>query len=124
MSAVPLREDFSADDLRFLAKKAEDAGQARRLLSLAAVRAGAKRAEAAQIGAMDRQTLRDWVHRFNAEGPSGLINAKLPGPKHKLSVEQKQELKAIVEKGPDLALDGVVRRRCCDLKRKIGRAHV
>lgn len=119
MSAVPLREDFSAADLRLLAKKAEDPSQARRLLSLAAVREGKSRSEAARTGAMDRQTLRDWVHRFNAEGPSGLINAKLPGPKPKLSSEQRQELKAIVEKGPDLAIDGVVRWRCCDLKRII-----
>ena len=81
MSAVLLREDFSASDLRLLAKKADGPSQARRLLSLAAVREGMSRAEAAKTGAMDRQMLRDWVHRFNGQGPSGLINAKLPRPK-------------------------------------------
>ena len=71
-AAVPLRTDFNAGELRLLAKRAEDAGQARRLLSLAAVLDGMSREAAAEIGAMDRQTLRDWVHRFNAEGPAGL----------------------------------------------------
>ena len=118
-AAVPLREDFSAGDLRFLAKQAEDASQARRLLSLAAVRDGMSRTAAAEVGAMDRQTLRDWVHRFNPKGPTGLINAKAPGPLPKLSPEQKQALKRIVETNPDPAQDGVVRWRCVDLKRII-----
>jgi putative transposase len=118
-AAVPLREDFSAIDLRVLAKQAEDAAQARRLLSLAAVRDGESRAAAAKIGAMDRQTLRDWVHRFNEKGPAGLINGKAPGPSPKLSPEQKQELKRIVETDPDPAIDGVVRWRCVDLRRII-----
>jgi len=116
-AAVRVREDFSAAELRRLAKTAEDADQARRLLSLAAVRDGMSREAAAEIGAMDRQTLRDWVHRFNERGPEGLINAKAPGPEPKLSAEQKQELKGIVEAGPDLDKDGVVRWRCIDLKR-------
>ena len=118
-AAVRLREDFSASELRQLAKAAEDADQARRLLSLAAVRDGMCREAAAEIGAMDRQTLRDWVHRFNAKGPEGLINAKAPGPEPKLSAEQKQELKGIVEAGPDADKDGIVRWRCVDLKRVI-----
>ena len=118
-AAVRLREDFSAAELRGLAKAAEDADQARRLLSLAAVHDGMSRATAAEIGAMDRQTLRDWVHRFNDKGPAGLINAKAPGPSPKLSAEHKQELKAIVEAGPDRDKDGVVRWRCVDLKRVI-----
>jgi transposase len=118
-AAVPLRGDFSASDLRLLAKRAEDAGQARRLLSLAAVLDGMSREAAAEIGAMDRQTLRDWVHRFNERGPGGLVNAKAPGPAPKLSVEQKQELRRIVECAPDPAKDGVVRWRCIDLRRII-----
>jgi transposase len=118
-AAVPLREDFSAADLRLLARRAADAAQARRLLSLAAVRDGMRREAAAEIGAMDRQTLRDWVHRFNAKGPAGLINAKAPGPVPKLSPEQRQELKRIVETKPDPATDGVVRWRCVDLRRII-----
>jgi transposase len=115
-AAIPLRTDYSASELRLLAKRAEDAGQARRLLSLAAVVAGMSREEAAEIGAMDRQTLRDWVHRFNANGPAGLINGKAPGPRPKLSPEQKQELKRIVETPPDPIKDGVVRWRCVDLR--------
>ena len=67
----------------------------------------------------DRQTLRDWAHRFNAKGPEGLINGKAPGPVPKLSAEQKQELRRIVETGPDPARDGVVRWRCVDLRRVI-----
>src|SRR5271165_587239 len=78
-AAVSLREDFSAGELRDLAKRSEDAGQVRRLLSLAAVLDGMSREAAAEIGAMDRQTLRDWVHRFNEKGPEGLINCKAPG---------------------------------------------
>jgi transposase len=102
-----------------LAKRAEDADQARRLLSLAAVLDGMSRKAAAEIGAMDRQTLRDWAHRFNAKGPEGLINDKAPGPLPKLSPEQKQELRRIVGTGPDPARDGVVRWRCVDLRRVI-----
>ena len=90
-AAVPLRTDFSAGELRQLAKRAEDADQARRLLSLAAVLDGMSRKDAAEIGAMDRQTLRDWAHRFNEKGPAGLINGKAPGPVPKLSAERKQE---------------------------------
>ncbi len=114
--AIPLRTDYSASELRLMAKRAEDAGQARRLLSLAAVVDGMSREEAAEIGAMDRQTLRDWVHRFNANGPAGLINGKAPDPRPKLSPEQKQELKRIVETPPDPIKDGVVRWRCVDLR--------
>ena len=90
---------------------AEDADQTRRLLSLAAVLDGMNRKDAAEIGAMDRQTLRDWAHRFNEKGPAGLINGKAPGPVPKLSPEQKQELKRIVETGPDPARHGVAMRR-------------
>jgi transposase len=118
-AAVPLRTDFSAGELRRLAKRAEDVDQARRLLSLAAVLDGKSRKAAAEIGAMDRQTLCDWAHRFNEKGPAGLVNGKAPGPAPKLSAEQKQELKRIVEAGPDLARDGVVRWRCTDLRRVI-----
>jgi len=115
-AAVPLRADFGPGELRLLAKRAADTGQARRLLSLAAVLDGMSREGAAEIGAMDRQTLRDWVHRFNARGPAGLINGKAPGPRPKLSPEQKHELKRIVETTPDPAKDGVVRWRCVDLR--------
>jgi transposase len=118
-AAVELRDDYSAGELRELAVRAKDANQDRRLLALAAVRDGRDREEAARIGGMDRQTLRDWVHAFNAHGPEGLINAKAPGPKPKLTAEQKAEFARIVETGPDLETDGVVRWRCVDLKRVI-----
>ena len=71
-AAVKLRDDYSAEELRALARRCKDVNQSRRLLSLAAVRDGMDRGEAAKIGGMDRQTLRDWVHRFNAAGPDGL----------------------------------------------------
>lgn len=116
-ASISLRGDFGADELRRLAGKAKDADQARRLLALAAVCEGMSRAEAARIGGMDRQTLRDWVHRFNEQGPDGLINAKSPGRPSKLSAEQKEELRLLVETGPDPEKDLVVRWRCVDLKR-------
>jgi transposase len=69
---------------------------------------------------MHRQTLRDWVHRFNEHGREGLINVKSPGRPPKLSVEQKEELRRLVEAGPDPDKDGIVRWRCADLKRVLG----
>lgn len=88
-SAVKLRTDFTASELRRLAKKAKDVNQSRRLLSLAAVLDGMSRTEAAMIGGMDRQTLRDWVHRFNAAGPDGLLDNWASGPVPRLSAAQK-----------------------------------
>ena len=117
--AVNLREDFSAEELRALAKRSRDANQSRRLLSLAAIRDGKDRGEAAKIGAMDRQTLRDWVHRFNAAGPDGLLDHWTSGPTPRLSADQLAQLAAIVETGPDRKVDGVVRWRRIDLKRVI-----
>ncbi len=119
-AAIAVREDFGADDLRGLAAKAKDADQARRLLAIAAVYDGMDRADAARIGGMDRQTLRDWVHRFNEQGGDGLINIKPSGRPRKLSAEQEEELRQLVEAGPDPEKDGVVRWRCVDLKRVLG----
>src|SRR5260370_9040491 len=118
--AIRLRQDFGADKLRRFAAKAKDGAQARRLLALAAVHDGMNRSEAARIGGMDRQTLRDWVHRFNQYGPEGLIDIKPSGRPPKLSEEQRQALKQLVETGPNPATDGVVRWRCVDLKRVLG----
>jgi len=118
-ASIPLRPDFSASDLRSLAGRCTDASQARRLLSLAAVRDGMDRAQAAKIGGMDRQTLRDWVHRFNDEGPDGLIDRKAPGRARYLSDMQMAELGEIVEAGPDPDVDGVVRWRRVDLQKVI-----
>ena len=118
-SAVTLRDDYSAEALRSLARRSKDVNQSRRLLSLAAVRDGMDRGPAAKIGGMDRQTLRDWVHRFNVAGPDGLLDNWTEGPKPRLSIEQVAELAAIVEAGPDREIDGVVRWRRVDLKRVI-----
>ena len=115
-SAVKMRADFSAAELRRLAKISKDANQSRRLLSLAAVLDGMSREDAARLGGMDRQTLRDWVHRFNADG---LKDAWWSGPEPRLSPEQKAELVQIVETGPDPAIDGVVRWRRVDLQKLI-----
>jgi transposase len=118
-SAVRLRTDFSTFDLRRLAKGSKDAHQSRRLLSLAAVLEGMNRADAARIGGMDRQTLRDWAHRFNKAGPDGLLDGWASGPAPRLSPDQKAELAVIVETGPDWKVDGVVRWRRIDLQRVI-----
>jgi transposase len=117
--AVKMRPDYSAEALRRLAKASKDSKQSRRLLSLAAVLDGMSREEAARIGGMDRQTLRDWVHRFNAEGPEGLKDRWNGGYEARLSPAQKAELAEIVETGPDPAVDGLVRWRRIDLQRVI-----
>src|SRR4029078_11444786 len=114
--AVRLRTDYSAAELRRLAASSRHAKQSRRLLSLAAVVDGMNRAEAARIGGMDRQTLRDWVHRFNAHGPEGLKDNLADGSGPRLSPEQQAEL---VESGPDRAVHGVVRWRRVDLQRVV-----
>ena len=119
-AAIPLRNDCDAYELRLLAGRVKDANQARRLLAIAAVYEGMDREQAARIGGMDRQTLCDWVHRFNAHGPDGLINVKPPGRRPRLSPEQKEELRELVEAGPDPQTDGVARWRCVDLKRVLG----
>ncbi len=118
-SAVRLREDYSAKELRALARRSKDVNQSRRLLSLAAVRDGMDRGAAAKVGGMDRQTLRDWVHRFNAAGPEGLFDNWTQGPKPRLADQQLAQFAGIVEAGPDREIDGVVRWRRIDLKRVI-----
>jgi len=117
--AVRLRDDFTAVDLRRLVKSCIDPGQIRRLVALAGVYDGMKRSDAAKIGGMDRQTLRDWVHRFNEDGPDGLINRKGPERARRLSEEQMHELAELVETGPDPDTDGVVRWRRVDLQQVI-----
>lgn len=116
---VEIKPSHTASQLRRLAASTKDAKQSRRLLSIAAVLDGMSRAEAARIGGMDRQTLRDWVHRFNADGPAGLKDNYRRGNPRRLSAPQQAELAAIVETGPDPAVDGVVRWRRVDLQRVI-----
>src|SRR5271156_915777 len=100
MRSVRLRSDFDALRVRQLAKSAGDADQARRLLAIAAVYDGMSREEAARLAGMDRQTLRDWVHRFNQEGADGLVNRAAPGNPRRLTPEQEAALERIVEGGP------------------------
>ena len=117
MSSLALRGDFDATAVRRLARAAVDADQARRLLAIAAVYDGMSRADAARIGGMDRQTLRDWVHRFNAEGAGGLVNRAAPGNPRRLTREQEAEMAGIVEAGPAAAgLGHLARWRCADLQ--------
>ena len=118
-SSVELRDDYDAGELRALAKHSRDPRQIRRLLALAAVYAGVSRAAAAEVGGMDRQTLRDWAHRFNGEGPEGLRDRPRAGRPRRLSEAQMAALAEIVETGPDPATDGVMRWRRIDLKRVI-----
>lgn len=118
---IALRRDYDAAMLREAARQAVEAAQARRLLALAAVYDGLSRAAAAKLGGMDRQTLRDWVHRFNQAGPRGLLNRKAPGANCKLTPGQRAELAAMVEDGPEPETDAVVRWRRIDLKAVIER---
>ena len=114
-TAIPLRGDFDAAGLRRLAKRSRDGSQSRRLLALAMIYDGHCRSDAARFAGVGLQIVRDWVLRFNAEGPEGLVNRKAPGPPYKLSEEQRAALAAVVESGPDPAIHGVVRWRRCDL---------
>ena len=116
MSApIPLRQDFEASQLRGLAKKSKDGPQARRLLALAAIYDGATRTEAAKIGGVGLQIIRDWVLRFNARGPDALVNGKSPGQPSKLNDLQRQAITDMIERGPIPAVHGVVRWRLIDL---------
>lgn len=119
-NAIAVRSDYSSAELRGLAKRSRNGAQARRLLAIAAVLDGASRAEAAKAGGMDRQTLRDWVIRFNEKGPEGLLNTPSPGVPPKLGPEHKAFLARLMEEGPIPAVHGVVRWRACDL---IARVH-
>ena len=113
--AIALREDFTSRDLRRLAKGAQDGGHARRLLALAEIYDGSARGDAARIGGVGLQTVRDWVLRFNAKGTDGLKDCKAPGQRPKLNDAQRQALAAIIESGPIPAVHGVVRWRLIDL---------
>jgi transposase len=114
--AIGITGEWTAAELRRLAAGSKHANQSRRLLSLAAVLDGMNRTEAARIGVMDRQTLRDWVHRFNDHGPEGLKDDWARPKPRRLSDAQQAELARIVETGPDRAVHGVVRWRRVDLK--------
>lgn len=113
------RTDLSADDLRREVGRISDGRVVRRVLAIAMVLDGMDRKTAAEACGMDRQTLRDWVHRYNAEGLEGLSNRKGGGAKPRLSPEQQARFVNWVEDGPDPEKDGVVRWRCADLQARI-----
>ena len=112
---IPLRGDFDASQLRSLARRTKDGPQARRLLALAAIYDGATRNEAAKIGGVGLQIIRDWVLRFNARGLDGLLDGKSPGQPSKLNDVQRQAIVRMIESGPIPAVHGVVRWRLIDL---------
>ena len=115
------RLDLTASELRKAASGEKDSAAARRILALALVLDGVDRKTAAETCGMDRQTLRDWVHRYNAAGLAGLRNLKSPGPGSKLTARQQAELAELVEAGPDPAVHGVVRWRRVDLRDELQR---
>jgi transposase len=120
MTVAIERTEFSAAELRRAAGRTQDAKMARRMLAIAQVLDGCSREIAAQSCGMDRQTLRDWVHRYNEFGIEGLANqARVNGPPSRLSPEQQAKVGAWVEEGQDLERDGVVRWRCVDLQQRI-----
>jgi len=115
------RVDHTASELRAFAAKSGDGAQVRRLLAIALVLEGYSRTEAAALSGMDRQTLRDWVHRYNDEGIDGLKSRSAPGRAPALTDEQMAELRALVIQGPDPVAHKVVRWRCVDLRAEVAR---
>jgi transposase len=114
-AAVALRSDFTGPDLRRPARRTQDAKQARRLLALAAIYDGGSRSDAARIGDVGLQLIRDWVLRFNDKRPDGLIDRKAPGPEPRLNDDHRAALAAAIESGPIPAIHGVVPWRLVDL---------
>jgi len=112
---VPLRPDYGSSCLRGLARRSRDPDQIRRLLALAAIYDGGSRSNAAAIGGVGLQTVRDWVLRLNRDGPTGLVNGKAPGKAALLDDAQRERLRQLVDDGPIPAIHGVVRWRLIDL---------
>ena len=121
MAVAITRRDLSVDDLRREAARSRDANATRRMLAIALVLDRQSREDAAAACGMDRQSLRDWVHRYNAEGIAGLANRRAPGPVPRLSAEQEATVERWIEDGPSLERDGVVRWRCRDVQERIAR---
>jgi transposase len=120
MAGIELKRlDLSAAELRHASGRARSAPAARRMLALALVMEGADRTTAARSCGMDRQTLRDWVHRYNAGGLAGLENRRPSGRPSKFTPEQKQAVAALVEAGPEVGTDKVVRWRRADLRDRL-----
>lgn len=121
MAVAVTRMEHGAAELRDFAARSRDAAQSRRLLAIAMVLDGSSREDAARQAGMDRQTLRDWVHRYNELGAAGLVSRRAPGPKPKLTAAQMEDLRALVLAGPDPAVHHVVRWRCSDLRDEVAR---
>jgi transposase len=113
---IPLRADFDAAMARAAARRSQDGPQARRLLALAAIYEGATRTQAAKIGGVTLQIIRDWALKFNARGPEGLIDRKAPGPQPRLNDNHRAALAAAIANGPIPSVHGVVRWRIVDLR--------
>lgn len=105
---IPLRSDFTADQMRAAARKTKDCPQVRRLLALATIYDGGTRSEAAKVGGVTLQIVRDWVLKFNADGPVGLIDRKAPGQPSRLDATHRAALIGQIESGPIPAIHGVV----------------
>ena len=114
-AAIKVRTDYTATDLRRFARACSDPAQVRRLLAMAAILDGGSRSNAAKLAGVTLQIIRDWVLRFNAEGPDGLRTRKAPGRASILNDEQRARLAEIVEAGPLPSVHGVVRWRLVDL---------
>lgn len=117
--AIELRGDYDGAALRRLGRQSQDSDQTRRLLALAVIYDGASRSAAAKHGGVTLQIIRDWVLRFNADGPAGLKNRWSAGPTPKLTAEHRLALAEMVERGPVPAIHGVVRWRRCDLAQEL-----
>jgi transposase len=113
------RLDLTATGLRELAARTQDGAVVRRLLAIALILEGRSREGAARLSGMDRQTLRDWVHRYNADGVGGLSSRCSPGRPAALNEAQMEELRTMVLEGPDIERNKVVRWRCIDLQVEI-----
>jgi transposase len=120
-AVVITRTDHTPGELRALAVRSNDTARARRLLAVAMIVEGTSRLDAARQAGMDRQTLRDWVHRYNQAGIDGLVSRKPPGAAPKLTVAQMAELRELVIAGPDPKTHGVIRWRCLDLREEVAR---
>lgn len=114
-AAISLRQDYSGADLRRLARISSDANQTRRFLALVLICDGGSRSDAAKLGGVTLQVVRDWVIRFNTEGADGLVNRKAPGATPTLTDEHRAALAKAVEDGPDHETADVVRWRLTDL---------
>ncbi len=121
MAVAITRLEYNAAELRDLAVKSRDTAQSRRLLAIAMVLDGSSREEAARQAGMARQTLRDWVHRYNDLGADGLVSRRAPGRARKLTAAQMQEFRALAVAGPDPAVHHVARWRCVDLRDEVAR---